>query len=63
MSAFKTVSLETLSDDDAVSLLFQLAVSGEEAREKLLQLDAVVYDRLLQTYGTDELPEPRQLAA
>lgn len=63
MSAFETVSLETLSDDDAVSLLFQLAVSGEEAREKLLQLDAVVYDRLLQTYGTDELPEPRQLAA
>ena len=63
MSAFETVSLETLSDDDAVSLLFQLAVSGEEAREKLLQLDAVVYDRLLQTYGTDELPEPHQLAA
>ena len=63
MSAFEPVSLETLSDDDAVSLLFQLAVSGEEAREKLLQLDAVVYDRLLQTYGTDELPEPRQLAA
>ena len=63
MSAFETVSLETLSDDDAVSLLFQLAVSGEEAREKLLQLDAVVYDRLIQTYGTDELPEPRQLAA
>ena len=63
MSAFETVSLETLSDDDAVSLLFQLAVSGEQAREKLLQLDAVVYDRLLQTYGTDELPEPRQLAA
>ena len=63
MSAFEPVSLETLSDDDAVSLLFQLAVSGEEAREKLLQLDAVVYDRLLQTYGTDELSEPRQLAA
>ena len=63
MSAFEPVSLETLSDDDAVSLLFQLAVSGEQAREKLLQLDAVVYDRLLQTYGTDELPEPRQLAA
>ena len=63
MSAFEPVSLETLSDDDAVSLLFQLAVSGEEAREKLLQLDAVVYDRLIQTYGTDELPEPRQLAA
>ena len=63
MSAFESVSLETLSDDDAVSLLFQLAVSGEEAREKLLQLDAVVYDRLMQTYGTDELPEPRQLAA
>ena len=63
MSTFESVSLETLSDDDAVSLLFQLAVSGEEAREKLLQLDAVVYDRLMQTYGTDELPEPRQLAA
>jgi len=63
MSAFEPVSLETLSDDDAVSLLFQLAVSGEQAREKLLQLDAVVYDRLIQTYGTDELPEPRQLAA
>ena len=63
MSAFEPVSLETLSDDDAVSLLFQLAVSGEEAREKLLQLDAVIYDRLMQTYGTDELPEPRQLAA
>ena len=63
MSAFETVSLETLSDDDAVSLLFELAVHGEQAREKLQQLDAVVYDRLIQTYGPDELPAPRQLAA
>lgn len=63
MTVFETVPVETLSDGDAVSLLFELAMRGDEAREKLLQLDAVIYRRLLQTYGADELPEPRKLAA
>lgn len=57
MSALETVPLETLSDDDAVSLLFELAGHGAEVGEKLIRLDAVIYARLLQAYG-EALPEP-----
>lgn len=63
MSALESVSLDTLSDGDAVSLLFELAGHGEQAREKLVQLDALVYARLLQAYDADELPVLRQCAA
>lgn len=63
MSAFESVSLETLTDSDAVSLLFELVGHGEESREKMLRLDAVVYARLAQAYATDELPVLRLVAA
>lgn len=63
MSTFESVPLETLSDSDAVSLLFELAEHGEAAHEKLAQLDAVVYRRLLHAYATDEPPMLRQDAA
>ncbi|MGH8077046.1 MAG: hypothetical protein ACREPE_06950 [Lysobacter sp.] len=52
-----------MSDDDAVTLLFDLAAHGEAARDKLVQLDALVYGRLVQAYDADELPVLRQLAA
>lgn len=54
MSAMESAPLETLSDGDAVSLLFDLAGHGERGREKLVQLDALVYGRLLQAYDGDE---------
>lgn len=63
MSALDSVSLDTLSDSDAVSLLYELAGHGTDAGEKLLQLDAVVYRRLLQAYDGDELPMLQQSAA
>lgn len=63
MSTLDSVSLDTLSDSDAVSLLFELAGHGKPSSEKLLQLDAVVYRRLLQTYDGDESPLPLYSAA
>lgn len=63
MSAFESVSFETLTDSDAVSLLFELVGHGEEPREKMLRLDAVVYARMAQAYATDELPVLRLVAA
>ncbi|MHB8912657.1 MAG: hypothetical protein ACYC42_08430 [Lysobacter sp.] len=63
MSKLDSVSLDTLSDSDAVSLLFELAGQGEQPSEKLLQLDAVVYRRLMQAYDGDELPALQLSAA
>jgi len=63
MSALDSVSLDTLSDSDAVSLLFELAGHGGQPNEKLLQLDAVVYRRLMQAYDGDELPALQLSAA
>lgn len=62
MSALDPTSLETLSDGDAVSLLFELAGRGESSRERLVQLDAMVYGRLQQAYDADQ-PPVLQLAA
>lgn len=59
MNALEPVPLETLSDDDAVSLLFELAGHGEDSREKLRRLDAVVYGRLARAYDGDQPPPPR----
>lgn len=53
---FDSVTLDELTDSDAVSLLFELTGGGEHSSENLLKLDAVVYGRLLQTYDGDELP-------
>lgn len=63
MSALDPLSPEMLSDDDAVTLLFELAAHGETARDRLVQLDAVVYGRLLQAYDSDAPPALRQHAA
>jgi hypothetical protein len=63
MSALEPISPENLSDNEAVTLLFELAAHGEEAREKLVQLDALVYGRLMQAYDGEEPPALRQLGA
>jgi len=63
MSTLESISLDTLSDGDAVSLLFELAGGGEPARDKLMQLDALVYARLLQAYDADEQPVLRACPA
>ncbi len=60
MSAFESAPLATLSDRDAVSLLFELTGQGDKSGDKLVQLDAVVYARLAQTYTGDALPALRQ---
>jgi hypothetical protein len=56
MSALDPASLDTLSDGEAVALLFELTGRGEGARDKLVQLDSVVYGRLRETYGADRPP-------
>lgn len=58
MTALDSVSLDTLSDSDAVALLFELTGHPDDAGEKLLQLDTVVYARLMQAYDGDALPVP-----
>lgn len=63
MSAPERLPPESLSDGDAISLLFELAAHGEAARDKLVQLDALVYGRLVEAYEADELPVLRQPAA
>lgn len=62
MSSLESISPESLTDNEAVTLLFELAAHGEEAREKLVQLDAVVYGRLVQAYDGEKLPVLHQLA-
>lgn len=63
MTVLDSVSPDTLSDSDAVALLYELAGHGNEGGDQLLQLDAVVYGRLLQAYDGDELPVLQQRAA
>lgn len=53
---FDSVALDAMTDSDAVALLFELTGGGEQPSEHLLKLDAVVYARLVQTYGGSELP-------
>jgi hypothetical protein len=57
MSALDSLPLDTLSDSDAISLLFELGGHGDESAQALKQLDAEVYARLAQAYG-DESPAP-----
>ena len=42
---------DNLSDDDAVTLLYELANSGDSASSEYVQLDSMVYERFLQTYA------------
>ncbi len=41
---------DTLSDDDAVALLYELANKGDNGSNEFVQLDSMVYQRLLQAY-------------
>lgn len=52
-----------LSDDDAVTRLFELAARGNPRCAELRRLDAIVYGRLLRTYavGNDHGPRPQAL--
>lgn len=51
---------DSLSNDAAVELLFQLTASGEHSTE-LVQVDALVYERLLRTYEADDVPTLQNL--
>lgn len=62
MTTFDSASLDTLSDSDAVSLLFDLTSDGEQTGDKLQRIDAEVYQRLMQAYGGDEMPLLHKLA-
>lgn len=42
---------DNLSDDDAVTLLYELANNGDSASSEYVQLDSMVYERFLQTYA------------
>lgn len=55
--------LDTLSDSDAVSLLFDLTGHGEDGSGRLVQLDNEVYQRLLQAYEGDAPPMPHGTAS
>lgn len=60
MSNFDSDSLDTLSDSDAVSLLFELTGHGQDAGDQLLRIDAMVYHRLAQAYDGDAPPVLQQ---
>ena len=44
-------AMPCLSDDQAVTRLFELACNGETANREFWELDNVVQERLLQAYG------------
>ncbi len=50
-----------ITDDNAVTRLFEITANGENAQE-LAQLDALVYERLTQAYD-DTVVIPAQLQA
>ena len=58
MTAPDSVSLDALSDSDAVALLFELTGHPDDAGAQLEQLDTVVYRRLMQAYDGDASPLP-----
>lgn len=48
-------ALDTALDNDAaVARLYDLATRGDARDPELLQLDAVVYGRLMRTYGCND---------
>lgn len=47
-----------LSNDDAVARLYDLATRGDTRNPELLRLDAVVYGRLIRTYGCNDDAAP-----
>ena len=46
-------SLDTLSDGDAVAMLFDLVNRGDGAGDEMQRLDAMVFARLLRSYGDE----------
>lgn len=46
------------SDDALVHRLFDLTCNGQSERGELSRVDALVYARLLETYGESEPPLP-----
>lgn len=53
MSMQDTSPTTTISDDVAVSRLFDLSRSGNVGNQEFSQLDSVIYERLLQAYGSE----------
>ena len=58
--ADNTQPVGSMSDDMALSRLFELIASGEQDSGELAQLDAIVYERLAQGYD-DAKARPLQL--
>lgn len=63
MTTMELITIRTLSDDEAVARLFELTAKGEFDTQELVQLDAVVYGRLVKAYESDELPALQNRAA
>ena len=51
--SMQDTSASVISDDVAVSRLFDLARSGDVGNQEFSQLDSVIYQRLLQAYGSE----------
>ncbi len=52
------LTLDNVSDDALMSRLFELAQSGDAGSAELEQLDAAIYNRLLEAYGEAAEPAP-----
>lgn len=51
--SMQDMSASAISDDVAVSRLFDLARNGQVGNQEFSQLDSVIYERLLQAYGSE----------
>lgn len=56
------LTFDHLSDDALMSRLYELARNGKQDSVETAQIDAEVYNRLLQAYG-DAQPEASRAAA
>jgi len=56
MTAMTPTPIDTLSDGDAVAMLFDLAGREECAGEQMRDLDELVHARLMRTYGDEASP-------
>jgi len=56
MTAMTPIPYDTLSDGDAVAMLFDLAGRGECAAEQMRAIDALVLSRMVRTYGDATSP-------
>lgn len=63
MTTMELITIRTLSDDEAVARLFELTAQGDLGSAEMVQLDAVVYGRLVQAYNADKLPVLQNRAA